>query len=127
MGKVMFITDSILSEQPFLDGIDKLHQASIDIEATILPVNCTPRDLEKCVTRAKADVFIVGSSKAKILSSFVAAYTEKPVIGVRLKSGIIGGLNAIYTFKEPPNSSPFRIADESDIKVVISEAQKIAS
>ena len=127
MGKVMFITDSVLNERQFLDGIDRLYQANIDIISTILPTDCTPRELKACVTEAQADVIIIGSNQAKVLSGIVAAQTQKPVFGIHLKSGIIGARNALYGFKGLPVGKPLRIAEASDISFVISEAQKLAS
>ena len=53
-----------------------------------------------------AQVFIAGAGMAAALPGFVASLTMKPVIGVPIASGLLGGLDALLSIAQMPPGVP---------------------
>ncbi len=55
---------------------------------------------------AGAEVFIAVAGKAAHLAGVVAAHTVRPVIGVPVESGALGGLDALLSTVQMPKGIP---------------------
>lgn len=63
------------------------------------------KSIQSFVESSDATIFICVSSRAAMLPSFVAAHTNKPVIGVPV-SEQLGGLDALLSMAQAPTGTP---------------------
>ncbi len=104
---VMMGSDSDLGiMQTTLDTLDSL---GIPKEARILSAHRTPVEAREYVIDADSRgcaVFIAAAGLAAHLAGAVAANTLKPVIGVPLDAGGLGGLDALLSTVQMPGGVP---------------------
>ncbi len=104
---VMMGSDSDLGVmQSTLDSLDAL---GIAREARILSAHRTPNEMKDYVADAElrgCAVFIAAAGLAAHLAGAVAANTLKPVIGVPLDAGGLGGLDALLSTVQMPGGVP---------------------
>lgn len=127
MGKVMILTASQSIENRLLPMISDIIDAELDLEATVLPMDCKPLELRSFVVDSKADVYIVGSSMVNTLSAYVAANTSKPVIGIPVSGDSSDTKNAIFHTEGLPTGMPHKVTDVDDIRLAGSLAIKLTS
>ncbi len=88
---------------------DVLESFDINYEITITSAHRTPEATEHCVKDAEqrgADVFVAGAGLAAALPGAVAAHTLKPVIGVPLDAGSLGGMDSLLSIAQMPGGIP---------------------
>jgi 5-(carboxyamino)imidazole ribonucleotide mutase len=89
--------------------IDLLKSMSIPHEVNILSAHRTPVETASYVEKADhrgAHVFICAAGLAAHLAGAVAAHTIKPVIGVPMDAGSLGGLDALLSTVQMPGGIP---------------------
>ena len=89
--------------------IDLFKQLNISHEVKILSAHRTPMLTKQYVEEASqrgAQVFIAAAGLAAHLAGAVAAYTIKPVIGVPLDAGSLGGLDSLLSTVQMPGGIP---------------------
>ena len=104
---VVMGSDSDLSTmQPCLD---RLRAFSIPFEVRILSAHRTPTAAEQFAFTAKEEgfgVIIAAAGKAAHLGGVLAAYTILPVIGVPIKTSMMGGLDSLLSMVQMPKGVP---------------------
>lgn len=87
----------------------ELKSLDIPFEARILSVHRTPEVTIKFVEKVEkwgCAVFIAAAGFAAHLAGIVAAHTIKPVIGVPIAAGSLGGLDALLSTVQMPSGIP---------------------
>ncbi len=91
------------------DGLDLLKKFGVGFA---LEVTSAHRSPERTITLVRkyeaenAEVFITVAGKAAHLGGVVAAHTVRPVIGVPVESGGLGGLDALLSTVQMPKGIP---------------------
>jgi 5-(carboxyamino)imidazole ribonucleotide mutase len=88
---------------------DTLEELGVPCEVRVLSAHRTPDMTVDYVRRAEAagvEVFIACAGLANHLAGTVAAHTLKPVIGVPLTSGSLGGMDALLSTVQMPPGVP---------------------
>src|SRR6266480_982411 len=88
---------------------DALSELGISHEVRVLSAHRTPDALVEYVTAAAArgiEIFIAGAGGAAHLPGVIAAKTTLPVLGVRLPSGHLLGLDALLAIVQMPKGIP---------------------
>jgi 5-(carboxyamino)imidazole ribonucleotide mutase len=81
----------------------------VPFETNVLSAHRMPRALVAYVEEAErrgAAVFICAAGMAAALPGVVAAHTAKPVIGVPISSGGLGGLDSLLSIVQMPKGVP---------------------
>jgi 5-(carboxyamino)imidazole ribonucleotide mutase len=98
------------SDLPVMQGAaDTLHALGIQYEVRITSAHRTPRQTAEYVADAErrdCRVFICGAGMAAHLAGAVAASTIRPVIGVPIDGGLMGGLDALLSTVQMPAGIP---------------------
>lgn len=113
-GQITVITGSKEAESKMLDVLDGLMKADITIEFKILSSDCTSSGLREYIYNDSGDVFIVGSSRAHTLCSYIAENTKRPIVGVPL--GVADDNLALFNQTKPPKGAGFATVGVNDIK-----------
>lgn len=91
------------------EAVGILKKLSIHHEVRISSAHRTPTEVKEYVLDAEsrgAQVFIAGAGLAAHLAGAVAAQTIRPVIGVPLDAGSLGGLDALLSTVQMPAGIP---------------------
>jgi phosphoribosylaminoimidazole carboxylase PurE protein len=108
MDVVMFIG----SESDFevaKDGLETLKKYGLDYALEVTSAHRSPERTLKLIREYEdkgVGVFIAVAGKAAHLAGFVAAHTVRPVIGVPVESGGLGGLDALLSTVQMPRGIP---------------------
>ena len=89
--------------------IDTLKQLQIQYEVNVLSAHRTPeltQQYVKSATDRGAQAFIAAAGMAAHLAGAVAANTIRPVIGVPIDAGSLGGLDALLSTVQMPGGMP---------------------
>ncbi|MGQ9719787.1 MAG: 5-(carboxyamino)imidazole ribonucleotide mutase [Candidatus Jordarchaeum sp.] len=86
-------------------AVEVLESNSITYEVKVLSAHRNPKELERYISEAGADVFIAVAGLSAHLPGFIASRTEKPVIGVPVSSKL-GGLDALLSIVQMPSGVP---------------------
>jgi len=88
---------------------EALTDFGVPYETNVLSAHRKPRALVAYVREAEgrdAAVFICAAGMAAALPGVVAAHTAKPVIGVPIDSGGLGGLDSLLSIVQMPKGVP---------------------
>ena len=108
MDVVMFIG----SESDFevvKDGLETLKKYGLDFALEVTSAHRSPERTLKLIREYEdkgVGVFIAVAGKAAHLAGVVAAHTVRPVIGVPVESGGLGGLDALLSTVQMPKGVP---------------------
>ena len=98
------------SDLPVVSGCAaKLDELGINYEMRVMSAHRTPADVAEFAQNAyKRDfgVIIAAAGKAAHLAGFIAANTTLPVIGIPIKSGNLGGIDALLSTVQMPSGIP---------------------
>lgn len=98
------------SDLPALKGcFDVLDELGVTWEASVISAHRQPAALRAYVATAEAagvQVFIGAAGLAAHLPGVLASLTAKPVIGVPLDGGSLGGADALYAIVQMPPGVP---------------------
>jgi 5-(carboxyamino)imidazole ribonucleotide mutase len=89
--------------------VKELEKLGIGSELVIHSAHRQPKGTVEYVEDALergAQVFIAGAGMAAALPGFVASLTTRPVIGVPIASGFLGGLDALLSISQMPPGVP---------------------
>ena len=85
---------------------DALDEFGVSSEVKVISAHRKPRALVDYVDSCGASVFICGAGMAAALPGVVAGHTAKPVIGVPIASGGLGGLDSLLSIVQMPPNVP---------------------
>ena len=88
---------------------DILVDSGLSVDFHVASAHRTPDKVHALVHKAEADgvkVFIAGAGGAAHLAGVVAATTTRPVIGIPLAAGALGGVDALYSTVNMPPGMP---------------------
>jgi 5-(carboxyamino)imidazole ribonucleotide mutase len=83
-----------------------LDEFGVSSEIKVISAHRKPRELVDYVDSCGASVFICGAGMAAALPGVVAGHTTKPVIGVPIVSGGLGGLDSLMSIVQMPPNVP---------------------
>ena len=90
-------------------GIARLKSFDIPVEVRVISAHRTPAAAEQFASSARAEGFgtiIAAAGKAAHLAGVLAAYTTLPVIGVPIKTSMMGGLDSLLSMVQMPKGIP---------------------
>jgi 5-(carboxyamino)imidazole ribonucleotide mutase len=98
------------SDLPVMEkAAEVLKDMGVSCEMDISSAHRLPEKTAEYAKTARSrgiEVIIAGAGMAAHLAGAVAAYTTLPVIGVPLKSGPLGGVDALYSTVQMPSGVP---------------------
>ena len=89
--------------------VEQLEALGLTAEVRVLSAHRTPGDVTEFVQSADEqgiEVFIAAAGMSAALAGTVAAHTNRPVIGVPVDSGGLGGLDALLSTVQMPPGVP---------------------
>ena len=109
MKKVAVIMGSDSDLPTMKPCIERLKTFGIPFEVHIISAHRTPTAAEQFASTAKDagfGVIIAAAGKAAHLAGVLAAYTILPVIGVPIKTSLMGGLDSLLSMVQMPKGIP---------------------
>ncbi len=91
------------------EAVETLKKFGVEWALEVTSAHRSPKrtvDLVQRYEAAGADVFIAVAGKAAHLAGMVAAHTVRPVIGVPVENGGLGGLDALLSTVQMPKGIP---------------------
>lgn len=89
--------------------IRRLKSFDLETEVHVISAHRTPAEAERFASRARDNhfgVIIAAAGKAAHLAGVIAAYTTLPVIGVPIKTSMMGGLDSLLSMVQMPKGIP---------------------
>lgn len=89
--------------------VARLKSFGIPVEVRVISAHRTPAAAEAFASQAQANGFgtiIAAAGKAAHLAGVLAAYTTLPVIGVPIKTSMMGGLDSLLSMVQMPKGIP---------------------
>ena len=119
------------SDLPTMEAaIDMLKEFEIPYTVRVLSAHRTPNETLKLAEEARENgiqVFIAGAGGAAHLAGVLAAYTTLPVIGVPIKTSMMGGLDSLLSMVQMPKGIPVAcVAVDGADNAAILAAQMLA-
>lgn len=110
--------------------IARLQSFGIPTEVRVISAHRTPAAAERFASQAREDGFgaiIAAAGKAAHLAGVIAAYTTLPVIGVPIKTSMMGGLDSLLSMVQMPKGIPVAcVAVDGADNAAILAAQMLA-
>jgi len=106
---VLVITGSENDLPKMEETAEMLGTLGITSGTVVASAHRTPDKVLEAVREAEAagaEVIIAGAGMSASLPGVVAAYTDLPVIGVPLDSGMPGGIDALFSIVQMPTGIP---------------------
>ena len=107
--KVAVIMGSDSDLETMKPCIARLKSFDIPVEVRVISAHRTPAAAEQFASAAKENGFgaiIAAAGKAAHLAGVLAAYTTLPVIGVPIKTSLMGGLDSLLSMVQMPSGVP---------------------
>ena len=89
--------------------IDRLRAFGVPVVARVISAHRTPHAAEAFASTAEKEgfgVIIAAAGKAAHLGGVLAAFTTLPVIGVPIKTSMMGGLDSLLSMVQMPKGIP---------------------
>lgn len=109
MKKVAVIMGSDSDLDTMRPCIKRLKDFGIETEVHVISAHRTPAAAEDFASKARENgfgVIIAAAGKAAHLAGVIAAYTTLPVIGVPIKTSMMGGLDSLLSMVQMPKGIP---------------------
>lgn len=110
--------------------IARLQSFGIPAEVRVISAHRTPAAAEQFASGARENgfgVIIAAAGKAAHLAGVLAAYTTLPVIGVPIKTSMMGGLDSLLSMVQMPKGIPVAcVAVDGSDNAAILAAQMLA-
>jgi 5-(carboxyamino)imidazole ribonucleotide mutase len=90
-------------------AITVLKEFGVGVEAHVISAHRTPIEAHEFAANAKqngCEVIICAAGKAAHLGGVIAAYTTLPVIGLPVKTDMMGGLDSLLSIVQMPSGIP---------------------
>lgn len=106
--KVEIVMGSDSDMEIMKGAVDILKDFEIDYNVSVISAHRTPAKAvefaENC--EESADIIIAGAGKAAHLPGVLAAITTTPVIGVPIKTSMMGGMDSLLSIVQMPTGIP---------------------
>lgn len=109
MRKVAVIMGSDSDLPTMKPCIDRLRAFGVPVSARVISAHRTPHAAEAFASTAEKEgfgVIIAAAGKAAHLAGVLAAFTPLPVIGVPIKTSMMGGLDSLLSMVQMPKGIP---------------------
>ncbi len=109
MAKVAVIMGSKSDLPVVKPAVTFLKGLGIEVETRVISAHRTPDDAHEFAKNAAAngtEVIICAAGKAAHLGGVIAAYTTLPVIGLPVKTDMMGGLDSLLSIVQMPSGIP---------------------
>lgn len=109
MARVVIMMGSVSDEEKIRPCVEILEQLGVDHRFTVSSAHRTPERTERIVREEEergAQVFICAAGMAAHLAGAVAARTLRPVIGIPVSGGVMGGMDALLSTVQMPPGFP---------------------
>ncbi len=109
MKKVAVIMGSDSDLPTMKPCIDRLRAFGVPVVARVISAHRTPHNAEAFASTAEQEgfgVIIAAAGKAAHLGGVLAAFTPLPVIGVPIKTSMMGGLDSLLSMVQMPKGIP---------------------
>ena len=90
-------------------AVNVLKKFGVDTEVRVISAHRTPNEAHEYACTAKErgiEVLICAAGKAAHLGGVIAAYTTVPVIGLPVKTDMMGGLDSLLSIVQMPAGIP---------------------
>ena len=90
-------------------AVNVLKKFGVDTEVRVISAHRTPNEAHEYACSAKErgiEVLICAAGKAAHLGGVIAAYTTLPVIGLPVKTDMMGGLDSLLSIVQMPAGIP---------------------
>ena len=109
MKKVCIVMGSDSDLSVMQAAVTRLESFGVPYEVRVVSAHRTPVAAEQLAKNAREDgfgVIIAAAGKAAHLGGVIAAYTTLPVIGVPIKTSMMGGLDSLLSMLQMPKGIP---------------------
>lgn len=109
MRKVAVVMGSDSDLDTMKPCIARLKEFGVPAEVRVISAHRTPAAAEELASHARENGFgavIAAAGKAAHLAGVLAAYTTLPVIGVPIKTSMMGGLDSLLSMVQMPKGIP---------------------
>ena len=90
-------------------AVKVLKDFGAEVEVRVISAHRTPEEAHEFASKAKSngvEVIICAAGKAAHLGGVIAAYTTLPVIGLPVKTDMMGGLDSLLSIEQMPSGIP---------------------
>ncbi len=90
-------------------AVAALKKLGVETEVRVISAHRTPEEAHEFASSAKdkgTEVIICAAGKAAHLGGVIAAYTTLPVIGLPVKTDMMGGLDSLLSIVQMPSGIP---------------------
>ena len=90
-------------------AVKVLKDFGAEVEVRVISAHRTPEEAHEFASKAKSngvEVIICAAGKAAHLGGVIAAYTTLPVIGLPVKTDMMGGLDSLLSIVQMPSGLP---------------------
>ena len=90
-------------------AVKVLKDFGAEVEVRVISAQRTPEEAHEFASKAKkngVEVIICAAGKAAHLGGVIAAYTTLPVIGLPVKTDMMGGLDSLLSIVQMPSGIP---------------------
>lgn len=130
MAKVAVIMGSKSDFAVVKPAVAALHKFGVETEVRVISAHRTPDAAHAFAASAQEngfEVIICAAGKAAHLGGVIAAYTTLPVIGVPIKTSMMGGLDSLLSMVQMPKGIPVAcVAVDGADNAAILAAQMLA-
>ncbi len=109
MSKVGILMGSKSDFDVVKPAVDVLRKFGAETEVRVISAHRTPEEAHEFAANAKAngiEVIICAAGKAAHLGGVIAAMTTLPVIGLPVKTDMMGGLDSLLSIVQMPSGIP---------------------
>ncbi len=109
MSKVAVVMGSKSDWSVVKPAADIVKSFGVDVEVRVISAHRTPETAHEFAAKAKEngiEVIICAAGKAAHLGGVIAAYTTLPVIGLPVKTDMMGGLDSLLSIVQMPSGIP---------------------
>lgn len=109
MAKVVILMGSKSDFDVVKPAISILKSFGVEAQARVISAHRTPEEAHAFASTAKdngVEVIICAAGKAAHLGGVIAAYTTLPVIGLPIKTDMMGGLDSLLSIVQMPSGIP---------------------
>lgn len=109
MAKVGILMGSKSDFEVVKPAVNTLKKFGVETEVRVISAHRTPDEAHEFAANAKAngiEVIICAAGKAAHLGGVIAAFTTLPVIGLPVKTDMMGGLDSLLSIVQMPAGIP---------------------